>query len=108
MKTLERVMRVMTHINVGATLGTAAWLLWSGSQVVSGPWTRAPRGPAPTAPGLHRTVAPSCCLVPAAGPSLQARADQGAARDTAITAAAADLEPSWAAEPAVRMLARND
>lgn len=88
MKTLERVMRVMTHINIGATLGTAVWLLWSGSQVVSGQWTRAPRGSAPTPPGLHRSVVPSCCFVPAAGPSLQALADQRPARDSGIAVAA--------------------
>jgi len=80
MKTLERVMRVMTHINIGATLGTAVWLLWSGLQVVSGQWTPALRGPAQTPPGLHRSVAPSCCFVPADGPSLQAHAGPAPAR----------------------------
>lgn len=33
---IERVMRVMTHINAGAALGLAAWVLWSGFQVVTG------------------------------------------------------------------------
>jgi hypothetical protein len=33
---IERVMRVMTHINIGAALGLVAWVLWSGWQVVSG------------------------------------------------------------------------
>jgi hypothetical protein len=33
---IERVMRVMTHINIGAALGLAAWVLWSGWQVVTG------------------------------------------------------------------------
>jgi hypothetical protein len=26
----ERVMRIMTHVNVGAALGLVAWVLWSG------------------------------------------------------------------------------
>jgi hypothetical protein len=34
---IERVMRVMTHINNGAALGLLAWVLWSGWQVVTGP-----------------------------------------------------------------------
>lgn len=87
MKTLERVMRVMTHINIGATLGTAVWLLWSGLQVVSGQWTPAPRGLAPTPPGLQRSVAPSCCFVPAGDPSLQAHARPAPARDGGIAVA---------------------
>lgn len=29
MKTIERVMRVMTHVNIGATLALAAWVIWS-------------------------------------------------------------------------------
>ena len=87
MKTLERVMRVMTHINSCATLGTAVWLLWSGLHVVSGQWTPALRGPAQTPPGLHRSVAPSCCFVPADGPSLQAHAGPAGARDGAIAVA---------------------
>lgn len=33
---IERVMRVMTHVNIGAALGLVAWLLWSGWQVVTG------------------------------------------------------------------------
>jgi hypothetical protein len=33
---IECVMRVMTHINIGAALGLAAWVLWSGWQVITG------------------------------------------------------------------------
>jgi hypothetical protein len=33
---IERVMRAMTHLNLGAALGLAAWLLWSGWQVATG------------------------------------------------------------------------
>ena len=36
MNFIERVMRVMTHINLGAALGLAAWVMWSGWQVVTG------------------------------------------------------------------------
>ena len=33
-------MRLMTHLNIAATLATAAWVLWSGTQIVAGtgPW----------------------------------------------------------------------
>lgn len=41
MNFIERVMRIMTHINVGAVLGLAAWVLWSGWQVVAGQITPA-------------------------------------------------------------------
>lgn len=41
MNFIERVMRVMTHINIGATLGLAAWVLWSGWQVATGQMTPA-------------------------------------------------------------------
>ena len=36
MNFIERVMRVMTHITIGAALGLAAWVLWSGWRVVTG------------------------------------------------------------------------
>lgn len=36
MNFVERVMRIMTHINIGAALGLAAWVLWSGWQLVTG------------------------------------------------------------------------
>lgn len=29
----ERVMRVMTHVNIGAALAVSAWVVWSGLQV---------------------------------------------------------------------------
>jgi hypothetical protein len=31
-----RLMRLMTHLNIGAMLGMAAWLIWSGWQVTTG------------------------------------------------------------------------
>lgn len=43
MNFIERVMRVMTHINIGAALGLVAWVLWSGWQLVSGQITPAYR-----------------------------------------------------------------
>lgn len=43
MNFIERVMRVMTHINIGAALGLASWVLWSGWQVVTGQITPAYR-----------------------------------------------------------------
>lgn len=43
MNFIERVMRVMTHINIGAALALAAWVLWSGWQVVTGQLTPAYR-----------------------------------------------------------------
>lgn len=36
MNFIGRVMRVMTPINIGAALGLAAWMLWSGWQFVTG------------------------------------------------------------------------
>jgi hypothetical protein len=31
-----RLVRLMTHLNIGALLGMAAWLIWSGWQVTTG------------------------------------------------------------------------
>lgn len=38
MNFIERVMRIMTHVNIGIALGLAAWVMWSGWQVVTGQW----------------------------------------------------------------------
>jgi hypothetical protein len=35
---IERVMRIMTHVNIGVALGLVAWVMWSGWQVVTGQW----------------------------------------------------------------------
>lgn len=53
MNALERVMRVMTHLNIGAALGMVAWVAWSGWQVVTG--QVAPIAPIPLAahPVVH-------------------------------------------------------
>jgi hypothetical protein len=54
MDPLERVMRIMTHVNIGAALGMVAWLAWSGAQVVTGQIAparaAAPEPPAAVAP----------------------------------------------------------
>ena len=58
----------MTHVNIGATLGMAAWVLWSGHLVVSGQW-KFPQGhPAGTqsqTPAWRQSVELPCCSVPA-------------------------------------------
>jgi hypothetical protein len=76
LKTIERVMRVMTHVNIGATLGMAAWILWSGMEIVGMPSTASPavrppavhshgeHAPASHSPGGARPAASDhCCLV---------------------------------------------
>ena len=82
MKIIERVMRVMTHVNIGATLGMAAWILWSGMEIVSMPSgaSRTHRPPAAHSHGDHSpaTHAPAggrpaasdhCCLARAPVPT---------------------------------------
>lgn len=68
MDPLERVMRVMTHVNIGAALGMVAWLAWSGAQVVSGqivpPRATAPEAPAAVAPGTKPASALDCRCAP--------------------------------------------
>ena len=81
MKTIERVMRVMTHINIGATLGTGAWILVSGLQVVGGEFSAPPpsHAPAPSHPHHHELRQTACCLVPAesvAPPSVRVQAPE--------------------------------
>lgn len=78
MNPVERVMRVMTHLNIGASLGIAAWMVWASVQVASGAWPIRPLVPplnsvATSADRHHsshhashhagRTERP-CCLVP--------------------------------------------
>jgi hypothetical protein len=77
LKTIERVMRVMTHVNIGATLGMAAWLAWSGLQHVSGQGkvaTPALPGIGVRLPAFARPLNLPCCFAPAEQrrqPSLQ-------------------------------------
>lgn len=68
MKTIERVMQVITHVNIGATLGMAAWLVASGRRVVSGEWKVPLVEPRTHAPGSRGTppASPACCLAPRA------------------------------------------
>lgn len=68
MKTIERVMQVMTHVNIGAMLGMGAWILWSGMQVTAG--ERAVTRPATPVraqetPERAKPVQLPCCFVPA-------------------------------------------
>jgi hypothetical protein len=68
MKTLERVMQVMTHVNIGCALGMVAWVAWSGMQIVGGhyaqPQLRQLRPGSAAAPSHHQglTPLPACCL----------------------------------------------
>jgi hypothetical protein len=72
LKTIERVMRV-----IGATLGMAAWLAWSGLQHVSGQGkvaTPALPGIGVRLPAFARPLNLPCCFAPAEQrrqPSLQ-------------------------------------
>ncbi|MBL8330714.1 MAG: hypothetical protein JNJ71_17895 [Rubrivivax sp.] len=68
-----RLMRLMTHVNIGAMLGMAAWLVWSGWQVSTGQ-IRIPRIDPPSAnaaepmrlvPVSGATRAAGHCLAPA-------------------------------------------
>jgi len=65
--TIERLMRVMTHVNIGASLGLVAWLVWSGHQIVGSDW-KIPREepPGAHAPGSSNAVPAHStrCLVP--------------------------------------------
>lgn len=46
---MERVFRAITHINIGASLGMVAWMMWSGTQIVTGQW-EIPHPPALSTP----------------------------------------------------------
>ena len=68
MRTIERVMQVMTHVNIGATLGMVAWILWSGQQAAS--VDREVTRPVTQWPAQERTEETRserlpCCFVPA-------------------------------------------
>ena len=67
MNPIERIVRLMTHFNIAATIATAAWVLWTGMQIVAGtsPWPGASathRSPATMALNRARTVAGSNTL----------------------------------------------
>lgn len=82
MNPLERVMRLMTQLNIAATLATAGWVLWSGLQIVIAPPTGPlPVRPAPVSTGLLPAAAPSPTAVrlPAAAPACHQAADPQAA-----------------------------
>jgi hypothetical protein len=90
MKTLERVMQVMTHVNIGCALGMVAWVVWSGFQIMGGHSTPPQYRPSATAavthqhhpahnPGPARSIPaqPACCL------SVDPHADHGHSHDPA-------------------------
>lgn len=68
MDPLERVMRVMTHVNIGAAIGMLAWLAWSGVQVVTGQivpaGTAARQPPAQAVPGAQPASGGDCRCAP--------------------------------------------
>jgi hypothetical protein len=71
---IERVMRVMTHVNIGAALGLAAWVLWSAGPAMAGHTS------APSASTERWTL----LNVPQAGPSTPMKLVPMEARDGAI------------------------
>lgn len=75
MNTIERVMRVMTHVNIGAALGMVAWVAWSGMLVVGGEWMVPPsRVPVPAEePRLQSRPTGEPCCFRQAGPRDQGR-----------------------------------
>ena len=70
MNTIERVMRVMTHVNIGCALGMVAWVASSGMLVVGGNWkVPPPRVPAPAMePRLQTQPTGEPCCFRSAGP----------------------------------------
>lgn len=73
MSFIQRVMRVVTHVNIGATLGLVAWLAWASLQVASGAQPIPRHPPVNRVPTGHQPVNLSCCLVPGLsdGPGLR-------------------------------------
>lgn len=45
---LEKAMRALTHLNIGAAIAIFAWILWSGQQIVHGDVPVAPRSTSAT------------------------------------------------------------
>lgn len=61
MQPLERLMRAMTHLNIGAAIAMLAWVFWSGLQVVAGdtpPTRQAATAAAATAPATTVAMPP--------------------------------------------------
>lgn len=74
MSLIQCVMRVVTHVSIGATLGLVAWLAWASLQVASGAQPVPRHPPVDGVPTRHQPVNLPCCLVPGIsdGPGLQA------------------------------------
>ena len=76
MSYVERALRVLMHLNIGATLGLAAWLLWSS-------WSVALQSAPRTGSAVHRTGSADAacqCLVRQPVPSTQQRDVERVAR----------------------------
>lgn len=58
MNSIERLLRLMTHLNIGAMLGMAAWVVWSGALIVGGDIR-------PRSVNREDAAKPACCLVQA-------------------------------------------
>ena len=73
MSFIQRVMRVVTHVNIGATLGLFTWLAWASLQVASGAQPIPRHPPVDRVPTGHQSVNLPCCLVPGMpdGPGLR-------------------------------------
>ena len=78
MNAIERAMRLMTQLNIGATIATAAWVLWSGSQVVAGTgqWPGAAATPRPGLSHMPTAATPQAAR-PATPPGPPAAARRG-------------------------------
>jgi len=54
-KEMERVLRVLTHANIGAALGIAAWVLWSSCQGEAAEANQLERDSSPSTHDVGRT-----------------------------------------------------
>lgn len=61
---LEKAMRAMTHLNIGAAIAMFAWILWSGQQIVNGDVPVASRSSV-ASPAQSKPVAESSLRAPA-------------------------------------------
>ncbi|MGB4115086.1 MAG: hypothetical protein WBK51_00900 [Polaromonas sp.] len=70
----KRVLRILTHINIGATLGIAAWLVWSSAAVAFAPSLKNTEG-ANQQPIQFRPISEPPCNCSRSQPRLQVSAD---------------------------------
>ena len=82
-----RLMRLMTHLNIGAMLGMAAWLIWSGWQVTHAQFD-IPRTDLPSATGSEpMRLVPVSMAAQAAGHCEPAPSAVRQASDSALSGA---------------------